>query len=284
MKLTRFSHNGGAPEIGAVTDRGIVPVTRELPRLGGDMTALIAAWPEVAAQVAELAADARSPVDAGARLLAPIERPGKVMAIGLNYADHIEESGLATPEHQLWFAKTPNTIHAPYDPVLIPRVSDQVDYEVELVFVVGKRGRSIAPEHAHEHVFGYCVGNDVSVRDWQLRTTQWVLGKSFDTHGPIGPWITTSDEVPDPHGLAISATVNGETRQSSNTRHLVFDVWQQVAHLSQVMTLEPGDVVFSGTPGGVGVAMQPKRFLKRGDVVRCEISGLGHIENVFEDG
>lgn len=283
MKLARFSHNGGAPEIGVVQERGIFRLSRELPQLAEDMPALIAAWPEVEAQVAALSADAENLVTEGARLLAPIERPGKILAIGLNYADHIEESGLATPEHQLWFAKTPNTIHAPYEPVLIPRISDQVDYEVELVFIIGSRGRYITPERAHEHVFGYCVGNDVSVRDWQLRTTQWVLGKSFDTHGPIGPWITTSDEIGDPHDLAISATVNGEPRQSSNTRHLVFDVWQQVAHLSQVMTLEPGDVVFSGTPGGVGVAMQPKRFLTRGDVVRCEIAGLGHIENAFEN-
>ena len=138
-------------------------------------------------------------------------------------------------------------------------------------------------QEAHEHVFGYCVGNDVSVRDWQLRTTQWVLGKSFDTHGPIGPWITTADEVPDPHALDIRALVNGEPRQTSNTRHLVFNIWEQVAHLSKVMSLEAGDVVFSGTPGGVGVAMAPPRFLSVGDVVRCEIAGLGHLENRFED-
>lgn len=282
MKLVRFSHNGGAPELGAVRDEGIVPISRELPRLSHDMAALIVAWPQMQAD-AEAIVDRAATVPIGeTRLLAPVERPSKVLAIGLNYADHIAESGLATPEHQLWFAKTPNTIHAPYAPVLIPRISDQTDYEVELVFVIGKAGRYITADKAPEHVFGYCVGNDVSVRDWQLRTTQWVLGKSFDTHGPIGPWITTANELGDPHSLDITASVNGEIRQTSNTKHMVFNVWQQIAHLSQVMTLEPGDVVFAGTPGGVGVAMQPKQFLKPGDVVRCEIERLGRIENIFQ--
>ena len=154
-----------------------------------------------------------------------------------------------------------------------------MDYEAELVAIVGRGGRHISREAAPGALFGFCVGNDVSERAWQMRTTQWVLGKSFDTHAPFGPWITTLDEASDPHGRAIRCLVNGEQRQSSNTAHLVFDVWAQVEHLSQAMTLEPGDVIYTGTPGGIGAAMNPRRFLKAGDVVRVEIDGLGAIEN-----
>jgi 2-keto-4-pentenoate hydratase/2-oxohepta-3-ene-1,7-dioic acid hydratase in catechol pathway len=161
-------------------------------------------------------------------------------------------------------------------------VSTSVDYEVELVFIMGKRSRYVSKSDAARHIFGYCVGNDVTARDWQMRTPQWVLGKSFDSHGPFGPWITTADEIGDPHRLGIRSAVNGEVRQNSNTRELIFDVFAQVEYLSQVMTLEPGDVVFSGTPGGIGAAMKPPVFLKAGDRVRCEIDELGAIEAVFE--
>jgi 2-keto-4-pentenoate hydratase/2-oxohepta-3-ene-1,7-dioic acid hydratase in catechol pathway len=153
-----------------------------------------------------------------------------------------------------------------------------VDYEVELVAVIGRRGRNISKADAPAHVFGYCVGNDVTERMWQHRTPQWSLGKSFDTHAPIGPWVTTADEVADPHGLGLRCLVNGEIRQASNTKNLVFNIWDQIEHLSQAMTLEPGDLIFTGTPAGVGAAMDPRQFLKAGDVVRCEIDGLGAIE------
>jgi ureidoglycolate lyase len=204
------------------------------------------------------------------------------MAIGLNYADHIAESGQTTPEHQIWFTKAVTSVAGPYEAVQIPKVSPFVDYEAELVAIVGAGGRHISVSDAPASVFGYCVGNDVTERAWQNRTPQWVLGKSFDTHAPIGPWITTADEIPDPHALAIRCLVNGEKRQDSNTRHLVFDIWAQIAHVSQVMTLEPGDVIFTGTPGGVGAGMKPMQFLKAGDRVRVEIDGLGAIENVCE--
>jgi 2-keto-4-pentenoate hydratase/2-oxohepta-3-ene-1,7-dioic acid hydratase in catechol pathway len=154
-----------------------------------------------------------------------------------------------------------------------------LDYEAELVFVVGQGGRHIPRERASDAIFGYCVGNDVSVRDWQMASGQFSIGKSFDTHAPFGPWITTADEVPDPHALAIKCWVNGEVRQDSNTRHLVFNLWDQIEHLSQAMTLEPGDLLFTGTPGGIGAAMNPRRFLKDGDRVRIEIEGLGAIDN-----
>ena len=215
-------------------------------------------------------------------LRAPIPRPGKILAIGLNYADHIEESkeaGVEVPTEQVWFCKQPTSVNDPDGNVELPKVSSMLDYEVELVAVIGRKGRHISREAAPAHVFGYAVGNDFTVRDWQHRTPQWMLGKSFDTHCPFGPAIVTADEVGDPHALGIRCFVNGELRQNSNTRHLVFDLWDQIAHLSQAMTLEPGDLIFTGTPGGIGFGSKPYRPLKVGDVVRCEIDGLGAIEN-----
>jgi 2-keto-4-pentenoate hydratase/2-oxohepta-3-ene-1,7-dioic acid hydratase in catechol pathway len=203
------------------------------------------------------------------------------MAIGLNYAEHAAESGVEKPKHQIWFAKTANTINGPFDPVELPAVSAALDYECELVLVIGRRCRNVLYDEARKVIFGYCVGNDVSVRDWQLMTPQWVLGKSFDTHAPIGPWITTADEI-DPHSLAMHLQVNGETRQHGNTRELLFDCYAQVEHLSKVMTLEPGDIIFTGTCGGVGIASNPPRWLEADDVVRVEIEGLGAIENTVQ--
>jgi 2-keto-4-pentenoate hydratase/2-oxohepta-3-ene-1,7-dioic acid hydratase in catechol pathway len=182
------------------------------------------------------------------------------------------------PERQIWFSKLPNAVNGPFDPIEIPTASSAVDYEAELVFIVGRRCRNVSREDAHAAVFGFCAGNDVSVRDWQFHTSQWILGKSFDTHAPFGPYIVTADDVGDPHTLGIRCFVNGEKRQDSNTGNLVFDVYDQVALLSQVMTLMPGDVVFTGTPGGVGVAARPPNFLKSGDIVRVEIDRVGAIE------
>jgi 2-keto-4-pentenoate hydratase/2-oxohepta-3-ene-1,7-dioic acid hydratase in catechol pathway len=283
MKLVTMSVHGGPPEIGVVEGVSIVRVQRTLPRLASTMIDLIAEWDVAKEDMRQIVRQATDVVPMEAvRLLAPIERPKKIMAIGLNYADHVAEARLETPKEQVWFSKQSNTVHPPYAPVQIPNASTSVDYEAELVFIVGKRGRNISRADAADHIFGYCVGNDVTARDWQFRTSQWVLGKSFDTHAPFGPWITTADEVENPHCLGIRAIVNGEIRQQSNTRELIFDIFDQVQCLSQVMTLEPGDVIFSGTPGGVGAAMKPPRFLKAGDRVRCEIDELGAIEAVFE--
>jgi 2-keto-4-pentenoate hydratase/2-oxohepta-3-ene-1,7-dioic acid hydratase in catechol pathway len=201
------------------------------------------------------------------------------MAIGLNYADHIAESGMEAPKEQVWFSKAATAANGPFDPIHVPKVSPFLDYEAELVAIIGKGGRHISREAAPASVFGYCCGNDATERVWQHRTPQWVLGKSFDTHAPFGPWITTADEILDPHALAIRGFVNGELRQDSNTRHLVFDIWDQIAQLSDAMTLEPGDLIFTGTPGGIGAAMNPRQFLKDGDRVRIEIEGLGAIDN-----
>ena len=190
---------------------------------------------------------------------------------------------MGTPEHQVWFSKAPTSANGPFDAIDVPRVSQALDYEAEMVAVIGTGGRHISRTDAPSAVFGYCVGNDATERAWQHRTPQWVVGKSFDTHAPFGPWITTADEVPDPHALAIRCTVNGETRQDSNTRHLVFNVWDQLEHLSQAMTLEAGDLIFTGTPGGIGAAMKPMQFLKAGDRVRIEIETLGAIDNPCAD-
>lgn len=280
MKLATFTA-GAAPELGVVTGDAIIPLNRAAPGLPADMIGLIRQWPGLQAEVERIAQAAQDALPLSeVRLLAPIPRPGKIWAIGLNYADHIAESGVETPANQVWFTKAATAVTGPFDPVEIP--TGFCDYEVELVAVVGAGGRRIAAGDAPAAVFGWCVGNDVTERMWQHRTPQWSLGKSFDTHAPFGPWITTADELANPHDLGLRCLVNGEVRQNSNTRHLVFDVWQQIAHLSEAMTLEPGDVIFTGTPGGVGAAMSPRQFLKAGDRVRCEVDGLGAIETVCE--
>lgn len=279
MKLATFDAGAG-PQLGAVVGDRIVPLDAAAPGLPAEMIGLIAAWPQVEGEVRGIVETAENTLALdGVRLLAPIRRPGKIMAIGLNYADHIAESNLGTPEHQVWFSKAPTSANGPHDPIQVPKVSQALDYEAELVAVVGQGGRHIGKDAAAGAIFGYCCGNDATERAWQHRTPQWVLGKSFDTHAPFGPWITTADEVPDPHVLGIRCLVNGEVRQDSNTRHLVFNVWDQIEHLSQAMTLEPGDLIFTGTPGGIGAAMKPMRFLRDGDRVRVEIDGLGALDN-----
>jgi 2-keto-4-pentenoate hydratase/2-oxohepta-3-ene-1,7-dioic acid hydratase in catechol pathway len=279
MKLATFTM-GTAPQLGIVTGERIVPLNPAAPGLPHDMIGLIAAWRSVEGEVRRIADAAKDVMPLGTvRLLAPIRRPGKIMAIGLNYADHIAESKMDIPAHQVWFSKASTSANGPYDPIEVPKVSQALDYEAELVAVIGAGGRHIARDAASAAIFGYCCGNDATERAWQHRTPQWVLGKSFDSHAPFGPWITTADEVADPHALSIRCRVNGEVRQDSNTRHLVFDIWDQIAHLSQAMTLEAGDLIFTGTPGGIGAAMKPMQFLKPGDRVRVEIEGLGALDN-----
>jgi 2-keto-4-pentenoate hydratase/2-oxohepta-3-ene-1,7-dioic acid hydratase in catechol pathway len=245
------------------------------------MIDLIANWTALQPRIADLR-DATPDAQLNAvHLLAPIPRPGKTLAIGLNYVEHVNEAIIgetrAVPDHQIWFTKLANAINGPFDPIVLPRVSKMTDYEAEMVAIIGQRCRHVSREDAHSVVFGYCVGNDVSVRDFQKRTSQWTLGKSFDTHAPFGPWITTADELDNPHQLDMRCFVNGELRQSSNTRLMIHDIWDQIAQLTEVMTLEPGDVIFTGTCSGVGAAFNPPRFLKDGDTVRVEIDGLGAI-------
>ncbi len=281
MKLATFKH-GGAAAPGLVHNDSVLPLASLVPNAPPDMLGVIERWAELGPAIASAISSggtAHALPLTSVELQAPIPRPGKVMAIGLNYADHVRETGREMPEHQVWFGKLPGTVNGPFAGVQIPRSSSKVDYEVELVAVIGTRGRHITREDARAHVFGYCVGNDVTARDWQRRTPQWLLGKSFDTHAPMGPWITTADEIGDPHRLGIRSFVNGEKRQDSNTRELIFPLWDMIAHLSQAMTLNPGDMIFTGTPDGVGFAMDPPNLLKAGDRVRCEIDELGAIEN-----
>ncbi|MEQ1866741.1 MAG: fumarylacetoacetate hydrolase family protein [Micropepsaceae bacterium] len=277
MKLVTFTDAAGT-RIGIAVDGGIVDLKKVDPDLPRDMIGLMNQWPAVRGAVERAATRKADVAQSAVKLEAPVQRPGKVFAIGLNYADHIAESGQGTPAEQVWFTKAVTSIHAPFEPVQLPKVSMLLDYEAELVAIIGKRCKHVPKDKAHEVIFGYCAGNDVTVRDWQFKTPQWVLGKSFDTHGPIGPWIVTPDEIGDPHALGIRAFVNGEKRQDSNTKHLVFNVFDQIAHISKAMTLEPGDVIFTGTPGGVGVALKPPQFLKAGDVTRVEIDKIGAIE------
>jgi 2-keto-4-pentenoate hydratase/2-oxohepta-3-ene-1,7-dioic acid hydratase in catechol pathway len=213
---------------------------------------------------------------------APVLRPGKVLAIGLNYRDHAEETGQEIPKKPIVFAKVSTCIVGPGHPVYMPKVSRALDYEAELCFVIGKKARYVKAEDAAEYIAGYTVGNDVSVRDWQFHSPTWMMGKGFDTHGPIGPAIVTPDEF-DPGNAAIRMLVNNEVKQESNTNQLIFNVADLVEYLSAGFTLEPGDVVFTGTPSGVGVGKRPPEFVKVGDVMRVEIDGLGALENIVEE-
>jgi 2-keto-4-pentenoate hydratase/2-oxohepta-3-ene-1,7-dioic acid hydratase in catechol pathway len=280
MKLCTFKSRASVPAVGLVIAGQVVAIRDHFEDAPATMIDLIAEWDLWQKPLAELAASDVSGVPSSeVMLLAPVPRPGKILGIGLNYADHVEESGMGMPADQLWFAMMSTGANGPYAPIDLPKVSQALDYEAEMVFIVGKRGRHLSADNAREAIFGYCVGNDVSVRDWQLRTSQFVLGKSFDTHAPFGPWIVTADEIADPHQLGIRCFVNDEKRQDSNTAQLIFNCYQQIEHLSKVMTLEPGDVIFTGTPGGVGVGFKPPRWLREGDRVRVEIDGLGMLEN-----
>jgi acylpyruvate hydrolase len=213
------------------------------------------------------------------KLKAPITHPEKIMCVGLNYRDHAKEGGHEIPKFPTIFAKYRNVVNGPYDPIIIPRVTDQVDWEGEFAFVIGKTGKYISNEDALNYVAGYMAFNDVSARDYQLRVSQWTIGKTFDTFGPMGPALVTTDEIQDPGNLNIRTLVDGEVVQESNTQHLIFDVPYLLSFLSEVMTLIPGDVISTGTPAGVGHAREPRRYLRHGNVVRVEIEGIGALEN-----
>ncbi len=276
MKLASYTTaNVGTPRVGVVVDDEVVDLAScgDFP---SDMKTLLTAGIDVAAIEAALGNGERTKL-ADVTLKAPVTNPGKILAIGLNYADHIEETGSETPKYQIWFNKQHNCTNDPYAGINLPKVSDKLDYEAELCLVIGKRCKHVPRERAHEVIGGYFCGNDVSVRDWQIRVPTFQIGKSFDTHGPMGPWLVTPDEVGDPHNLDIRCLVNGEERQHSNTKHLIFDCYDAIEHLSQAFTLDVGDVLFTGTSSGVGVAMKPPKWLVEGDVVRVEIEKLGYI-------
>ena len=212
-------------------------------------------------------------------LTAPIPRPSKIICIGLNYRDHAEESKMPIPEVPTVFAKFPTAVTGHGRPIVLPRNSTKPDYEAEFAVVIGKGGRHIPEARWREHVFGYTILNDVSARDFQMATSQWMIGKTFDTFAPMGPVIVTADEIEDPHHLQISLTLSGEVMQDSNTSNLIFKVPQLIAYLSSVFTLEPGDIIATGTPAGVGFARKPPRYLKPGDEVAIRIEGIGELVN-----
>jgi 2-keto-4-pentenoate hydratase/2-oxohepta-3-ene-1,7-dioic acid hydratase in catechol pathway len=282
MRLASF-HVGQRIHPGVVVGDEIVDVAGIDSNRGSSWVELLErgdAALEEARQIAESGAN-RTPLDT-VRLAPPVQ-PRKFFAIGLNYADHVAEAGLDTPEHLTVFMKAPTSIIGPHDAIERPVVSQWLDYEGELGFVIGRRCRHVSYEDAADVIAGYLVVDDVSVRDWQIQTPQWSLSKSFDTHGPIGPWIATPDEVGDPHALAIRTFVNDELRQDSNTSQLIFDCFRIVEILSQACTLEPGDVIATGTSSGAAFAIEGQPWLEPGDRVRVEIDGIGAIENEVVD-
>jgi 2-keto-4-pentenoate hydratase/2-oxohepta-3-ene-1,7-dioic acid hydratase in catechol pathway len=279
MKLCRFRSDDGV-KLGMVDGDSVVDVTAVAPELPAEPAAALDATGGVE-RLADLIAGAGPgrPLG-GVELLSPA-LPRKYLAIALNYADHIAETGLEAPTVPTFFNKQPTCVVGPGAGIHKPKVSDRLDYEGELAVVIGKRCRHVPVERAGEAIAGYTIANDVSVRDWQMRAPTMTIGKSFDTHGPLGPWLVTAEEIDDPQSLAIRTYVNDELRQDGNTSEMVFDCFQQVSHLSEAFTLEPGDVIATGTPAGIGATVQPfpEGLLKVGDVVRIEIDGIGSLRN-----
>jgi 2-keto-4-pentenoate hydratase/2-oxohepta-3-ene-1,7-dioic acid hydratase in catechol pathway len=278
MKLARFTRDGKTA-IGKIVGEQIVDLSAFT---GGhaSMRQFLTDLPSRRSAV-ETASEPAWPLSS-VQLEAPIDDPQKFLAIGMNYQAHADEAaraGIPIPKTQLWFNKQVSCIAGPNEKVVLPSVSDQLDYEGELAYVIGTRCRKVKREDALSVVAGYLICNDFSVRDWQHRSPTFTLGKSFDTHGVIGPWITTADEVPDPRNLLLRLSVNGKEKQRSLTDDLIYKIEDQIVHLSTVMTLEPGDIITTGTPAGVAAVDQS--WLKPGDIVRVEIDGLGSIENTI---
>jgi 2-keto-4-pentenoate hydratase/2-oxohepta-3-ene-1,7-dioic acid hydratase in catechol pathway len=253
------------------------------PSLPASVRAILDGGAELLRAVARLASrtDAVTYPAASVRYKAPIPDAPKIVCVGLNYRDHAAESNTPIPSAPVLFSKYTTALIGHAENIVLPKVSQEVDYEAELVIVVGKAGRHLTASQALEHVAGYTIGHDVSARDWQLRRDgkQWMIGKTFDTFAPCGPELVTADEVPDPHALPIRLRLNGQVMQESNTKQMIFSVGEVVAYLSLVFTLQPGDIIYTGTPPGVGVARKPPVYLKGGDVCEVEIDGLGLLRN-----
>jgi 2-keto-4-pentenoate hydratase/2-oxohepta-3-ene-1,7-dioic acid hydratase in catechol pathway len=281
MRLAQY-HDGEAWRIGSVEGDEMLDLATGGERLPATITELLNAGPDGLDAARRATRAARRRRLAGVRLGAPV-MPRKFLGLGFCYASHGREMarrGMTIPEHQMWFNKQVTALNGPYDPVHLPRVSSQLDYEGELAMVIGARARHVKAKDAMSVVAGFMICNDLSVRDWQRRSPTATLGKSFDTHGPVGPWLTTLDAVPDPTSLSIRTWVDGELRQDGNTSEMVWSFGHMIEELSTVFTLEPGDIFSTGTPAGVGQGFDPPRFLTEGQRVRVEIEGLGHIENL----
>ncbi len=278
MKIARYRIADGPVRLGRVDGDALVDIS-DVPGVGTSLRAILPELPALADAILAAAGPAIPLADVV--LEAPVDAPSKYLGIGMNYKEHAAEAaaaGIPTPTSQFWFNKQVSCLNAPYGDINLPRVSKALDYEIELGVVIGKRAKHVSVEDARQYIAGYVVANDVSVRDWlQKLSPTFTLGKSFDTHGPIGPWLTTDDEIADPLNLEMVLTVNGEERQRHRTDDMIYNIYEQIAYLSQVFTLEPGDILATGTPSGIGAPTG--NFLKVGDVVRAEIEGLGFIEN-----
>ena len=279
MKLVTFTHNNQS-RVGAVIDDAVVDGKggADIPAsmiefLGAGSKGLLAMQELIYKNSTRIAL-------AEVKLNAPVPRPGKYLGIALNYADHIAETGRDRPEYPSFFNKQSTCVIGCDEAIYRPKVSDKLDYEGELAFVIGKRCRHVPVDKAHLVIAGFTIANDVSVRDWQMRSPTLMIGKSFDTCGPLGPWIVTPDELCDPHNLSIKTWIDDELRQDGNTRQMIFNCYDMIAYLSQAMTLEPGDLITTGTPSGVGVKMQPRGYMKPGQIAKIEIEGIGTLSNV----
>lgn len=282
MKLATFNYQDQI-RIGAVVEDYIVDSlgSSALPK---DMISFLERGDVALYEMQQLVSSGRHRISlSSVQLLSPIPRPRKYLGIGLNYADHIDETGLEKPEYPTFFTKQSSCVIGHGTAIQLPKVSEKMDYEGELAFVIGKKCKHVSLENAHEVIAGFTIANDVTVRDWQFRSPTWTLGKSFDTHGPLGPWLVTSDEISNPHDLNLKTWIGGELRQNSNTRYMIFNCYEMIAYLSQAMTLEVGDVITTGTPSGVGVKMNPRGYMKVGQVVKIEIEGIGALINPIID-
>ena len=284
MKLVTFETQGGAA-VGLINDGDVVPLAGLVADAPRDMIGVIEAGPALLDAFARAlpGAQDRMPL-ADVKLLPPVPRPGKILCLGLNYSEHAAEGGHDVPDYPVVFMRTTSSLVGPGAPVLRPRVSDQLDYEAELAVVIGRRCHEASEAEALDHVFGYTLLNDVSVRNYQRRTSQWTMGKNFDGTGPMGPAIVTADELPEgANGLGIRTRLNGETVQNATTDQMIFKVARIIALISEVMTLEPGDIIATGTPSGVAHARKPPLWMKPGDRIEVEIDGIGTLANPILD-
>ena len=287
MRLVTFlppTAAGTEARTGAVSGDEVVDLTAPGAVLPADMNRLLSE-PGISERLeAAVRASSRRWSLEEVALRAPVPSPPTVLAIGMNYRRHVAEMGVTPPDSQYWFNKQRTCIIGPGEPIVVPAVSEQVDYEGELALVIGRRCRNVPEDRALEVVAGYTVINDVSVRDWQHRTPTFTMGKSFDSHGPLGPWLVTADEVADPGDLRLRTWVNGELRQDSSTADMIFGCAEMIAYLTSAFTLEPGDVLATGTPAGVAAGRRPPPWLRPGDRVRIEIEGIGTLENPVAAG
>lgn len=278
MRIARYRIRDNAPRLARVEGDTLVDIS-DVPGVGSSLRTILPRLSDLTDGIRSATGTAFPLTDVV--LEAPIDAPEKYLGIGMNYKEHAEEArqaGIPVPTSQLWFNKQVSCLNSPFGDIVKPDISDQLDYEIELGVVIGRECRHVSVDDARSVIAGYLVANDVSVRDWlQMRSPTFTLGKSFDTHGPIGPWLTTDDEIADPLDLRMVLSVNGDVRQDWRTDDMIYDIYEQIAYLTQVMTLKPGDILATGTPAGIGAPTQ--NFLRPGDVVRAEIEGLGAIEN-----